>query len=593
MASFRTEYDALCEIHNNIMKLDKTATTKSNHIIEWLKTDIVNAMKKNDELFEYLFREIYFSGSYYDGLKIREPDEFDLNIVLRASQFEDFITIEEGSPGYFKIKSRKRFDLIGNTPGIVDKFFKEFVQPLSEISGREAYYIIPNRVRKWFSKVFEKSKHDIPMRMADGNKITKLKTEQNGPAFTLKLQLENGKNVDIDLAVVFPIPLIIFKSIPAIWKNIKGYSAQDAFLVPISAEKYGPEWSVHFPMVEKEILKDKGCAKPVIRFLKQFRDANKPLANLKSYALKTVVMKMILKNPNYKWEIGSEPYYFLLALEELKRRLEEGRINWIFHTQSNILRTDESKSMAKFVSTAWVCLNNDRRYETWKKYFTYPKNSASKALQSIFKIIKAPNKSMSMINSYVDDNYESANPVNKYKKIVPSQVETVPKPRRPQIYYDDNHGDLNYEYDDKYASSLLTIIFFIILAQQYPIFEKRFIVSIVSLVHLAYLSFMMVLIYQICRYVYKIYNCFYSIYQCVYFPYQCFYFTYQCVYFMYQCLYFFFKSLYIISTCVVSICTFTINLILMLSFEIKSRLSLEHSAIFLSNLADELLDPEI
>ena len=44
MASFKTEYDALCEIHNNIMKLDKTAKTKSNHIIEWLKTDIVNAM---------------------------------------------------------------------------------------------------------------------------------------------------------------------------------------------------------------------------------------------------------------------------------------------------------------------------------------------------------------------------------------------------------------------------------------------------------------------------------------------------------------------------------------------------------------------
>ena len=582
MASFRTEYDALCEIHNNIMKLDKTATTKSNHIIEWLKTDIVNAMKKNDELFEYLFREIYFSGSYYDGLKIREPDEFDLNIVLRASQFEDFITIEEGSPGYFKIKSRKRFDLIGNTPGIVDKFFKEFVQPLSEISGREAYYIIPNRVRKWFSKVFEKSKHDIPMRMADGNKITKLKTEQNGPAFTLKLQLENGKNVDIDLAVVFPIPLIIFKSIPAIWKNIKGYSAQDAFLVPISAEKYGPEWSVHFPMVEKEILKDKGCAKPVIRFLKQFRDANKPLANLKSYALKTVVMKMIKKYPNYGWEIGSEPHYFLLALEELKRRLEAGRIDWIFHNQSNILRTDQSKSMAKFVSTALVCMNKDKTFETWIKYFT-TKNTASRALQYVLKIMKAPTNSMSLTNKYVGDNFGSANQVLKYKKYGSSQTKTVAKSTRPPNYFDDNHEDLNNEHN-KYA--LLTIFFCLVLAPYYPIFEERFIVSIV-------LSFMMVLGYQICRYVYKIYKCFYFIYQCVYFPYQCVYFIYQCVYFMYQCLYFFFKALYIISTCVVSICTITINLILMLSFEIKSRLSLEHSAIFLSNLADELLDPEI
>ena len=463
MATFRTEYDALCEIHNNIMKLDKTAMTKSNHIIEWLKTEIVNAMKKNDELFDYLFREIYFSGSYYDGLKIREPNEFDLNIVLRASQFEDFITLEEGSPGYFKIKSRKRLDLIGNTPGIVDKFYKEFVQPLAEISGREAYYMIPNRVRKWVSKVYEKSKHDIPMRMADGTKITKLKTEQNGPAFTLKLQIENQKNVDIDLAVVFPIPLIHFERIPTIWKNINGsrYFAQDAFLVPISNEKYGPEWRLHFPMVEKEIIWNKGCAKPVIRFLKQFRDANKPLKlHLKSYALKNVVMKMIKKYPSYQWEVGREPHYFLLALEELKRSLEAGRIDWIFHNQSNLLKTDESKSMARFVSTALVCMKNDKRYETWMKYFIYPKNPASKVLQYVLKIMKAQNKSMSMTNKYVDDNYGSPDHVMKYKNYDPSQVKTGPKPTKPPINFDDNHGDLNYEYD-KLALFLLTIIFFI------------------------------------------------------------------------------------------------------------------------------------
>ena len=581
MATFRTEYDAFCEINDNIMKLDKMSMKESNHIIEWLKLDIVNAMKKNDELFEYLFREIYFSGSYYDGLKIREPDEFDLNIVLRTSQFEDFITLEEGSPGKFKIKSQKWFGLIGNTFGIVDKFYKEFVQPLQDSSGREAYYIIPNRVRNWFSKVFEKSKHDIPMRIGDGTKIIKLKTEQNGPAFTLKLQMENGKNVDIDLAVVFPIPLINFKSIPAIWKNIKGYSAQDAFLVPISAEKYGPEWSVHFPMVEKEIILDHGCAKPVIRFLKQFRDANKPLAQLKSYALKTVVMKMIKKYPNYGWEIGSEPHYFLLALEELKKRLEAGRIDWIFHNQSNLLKTDESKSMAKFVSTALVCMNNDRRYETWIKYFT-SKNTASKALQYVRKIMKVPTKTICMTNKYVDKNCVSANHMKKYKKCNPSQAKTVHK---PQIYYDDNHGDLNNEYE-KLALLLLTIFFFIVLAPYEPNFVEILIVSIV-------LSFMVVLIYQICRYVYKIYKCFYFMYQCVYFPYQCVYFTYRFVYFMYQCLYFFSICLCIISKCVVSICKFTINLILMVSIEIKSRLSCEQSAIFFSNLADALLHPEI
>ena len=220
---------------------------------------------------------------------------------MSTSKFGDISTLEEGSPGYFKIRFQKLVDLIRYGTRIADRFLEEFIEPSKDFHGREAYYIIPNKVRKWFATIFEKAKYDIPMRIADGSRITKLSTEQNGPAFTLKLEIDNVENVDIDLAVVFPIPTINFQRIPAIWKNIESlrHSKQDAFLVPISAEKYGPEWSLHFPRVEKEIILNKRCAKPVIRFLKQFRDANKPLVNLKSYALKTVVMTMI--RPSRVW----------------------------------------------------------------------------------------------------------------------------------------------------------------------------------------------------------------------------------------------------------------------------------------------------
>ena len=48
---------------------------------------------------------------------------------------------------------------------------------------------------------------------------------------------------------------------------------KDGFLVPISSSKLGLEWSLHFPKAEQEILWNLGCVKPVIRYLKQFRDA--------------------------------------------------------------------------------------------------------------------------------------------------------------------------------------------------------------------------------------------------------------------------------------------------------------------------------
>ena len=122
--------------------------------------------------------------------------------------------------------------------------------------------------------------------------------------------------------VVFSIASFNFQRFPEIWKNIsvpkwfqgrdtdhlfhlqEGFQ-KDGFLVPISEEKLGPKWSLHFPMAEKEILWNMGCAKSIIKLLKQFRDCYHPAdyggnywnvdiwRKLKSYALNTVVMTMI------------------------------------------------------------------------------------------------------------------------------------------------------------------------------------------------------------------------------------------------------------------------------------------------------------
>ena len=46
-------------------------------------------------------------------------------------------------------------------------------------------------------------------------------TEQNGPAFTIKLEVDYKLKVDIDLAVVFPYDPINFEQDPEIRKNLR------------------------------------------------------------------------------------------------------------------------------------------------------------------------------------------------------------------------------------------------------------------------------------------------------------------------------------------------------------------------------------
>ena len=371
MAYLKTADDALREVNNNIMKLKRIDIQKSNQILEWLRNDVVKAMQENDELFRSLFREIYYSGSYYDGLKIRGPDEFDLNIVLNTTRLgmEDMITLEDALPGYCKLKISEPFYRNGLR---IDAFLENTWT--AWLTSK--YYIMPNNVREWFAGVFKRSMYKFPSQTANGSIIRIIETEQNGPAFTLKLEVDYEFKVDIDLAVVFPFNPINYERNPEIRNNLNGwcsfprqYPPQYGFLVPISAKKFGPEWSKHFPMAEKNLLWNKRCAKPVIRFLKQFRDVNQPLANLKSYALKNVVMNMISNHPECAWEIGRESHYFLLALEELKRMLQDGKINWIFHPQSNILRSNDVDRMLHFVSKALLHMKGDQSYENWKQYF--------------------------------------------------------------------------------------------------------------------------------------------------------------------------------------------------------------------------------
>ena len=44
---------------------------------------LIKLMKQEDPLFACLYQEMAYSGSYWDGLRVKEATEFDLNIVFK------------------------------------------------------------------------------------------------------------------------------------------------------------------------------------------------------------------------------------------------------------------------------------------------------------------------------------------------------------------------------------------------------------------------------------------------------------------------------------------------------------------------------
>lgn len=51
-----------------------------------------------------LFRNICYTGSYYDGLKIGKPEEFDLDLVMSLPKLCNVQLIKSDCPGYVHLQ---------------------------------------------------------------------------------------------------------------------------------------------------------------------------------------------------------------------------------------------------------------------------------------------------------------------------------------------------------------------------------------------------------------------------------------------------------------------------------------------------------
>lgn len=61
-------------------------------------------MKKVSPLFKELYSTNYYGGSFYDGLKVGKPDEFDLDLKLTLPRILDARLIQTEEHGFIKLQ---------------------------------------------------------------------------------------------------------------------------------------------------------------------------------------------------------------------------------------------------------------------------------------------------------------------------------------------------------------------------------------------------------------------------------------------------------------------------------------------------------
>ena len=72
------------DLYNQRIKIDEEEQKKYQGLLKYVVDTMISKMKEATPEFNDLYRETYYGGSFFDGLKIGSTEqEFDLNIVFR------------------------------------------------------------------------------------------------------------------------------------------------------------------------------------------------------------------------------------------------------------------------------------------------------------------------------------------------------------------------------------------------------------------------------------------------------------------------------------------------------------------------------
>uniref|UniRef100_V5H2F2 Uncharacterized protein n=1 Tax=Anoplophora glabripennis TaxID=217634 RepID=V5H2F2_ANOGL len=328
-------------INQRYIALSEEEEIRNNAILRVVVEPIIQKMQEKDKLFKKLYKDMFFGGSYYDGLKIGSPNEYDLDLLLKFPP-----------PCETEICNINEVDIYtSNKPGFVNLYLRNRNGFGNLCEFWQAYLDIP-KLLSWMEGVIQKALNDFNedrswyiFQNLYSQKYY-VKVYKQGPAFTLIIRGENlGQlvNLSIDLVPCFSFdysrwPKNGFKPNPFSYNT----DMSDFFVVPKypkGVPNYGGRyWRLSFQKQERYLIHNKGRLKPALKLLKKMRDTMNS-NQISSYYLKTVVLWDAEKqDPNF-WLCNSLSYVFMYILKTYQKCLSDKKIPYFWNKKYNLLES--------------------------------------------------------------------------------------------------------------------------------------------------------------------------------------------------------------------------------------------------------------
>ena len=170
-------------------------------------------MKQQDPLFDAMFRRVFYGGSYYDGLKVGDPGEFDLDLLLDLPRYAQPELVDSIYPGFVQLQVN-RLDAWMRQPEALPSY-SNFGRLLDDNR-----HVNTDKVLSWMEGLVQRSLNNF----VAGNSL-RVTFSKSGPALTLHIVAPTTK-MDVDLVPCFvfrddkwpsgfrrnPVPSKVFKN---------------------------------------------------------------------------------------------------------------------------------------------------------------------------------------------------------------------------------------------------------------------------------------------------------------------------------------------------------------------------------------------
>ncbi|XP_068628789.1 cyclic GMP-AMP synthase-like receptor [Battus philenor] len=330
--------EVLQKLNDQFIRLKTSDRKCNNFILHSVLQSIIQKMRTCDNLFDNMKPRLDYLGSYYDGLRVGEPTEYDINIILHIPINNCKIVLDSSNSecGHTSITLPSEFRRLANTPETAGKGFVK-TQAWCDSNHRLSML----KFHSWMQSVIDTTLKSLPYkngkRVLMSNNINYyIESKRSGPANTIIIIKEDNTVIDVDLVPTFAfnLPKIPIKS-TVCFKKVEDTKTSQYFVVPKpTSDEFC--WRLTFPIQERFLIKNKHNLKCTLRLLKHLRDVQ-GFKKLSSYYIKTLFLwEMEANNENF-WVNKSLTFLLLYMLKVLRESLLKGIIKNYWCPEHNLI----------------------------------------------------------------------------------------------------------------------------------------------------------------------------------------------------------------------------------------------------------------